>query len=472
MLQEFILSFNKNISLIEDPDKELVVLQSPNHKLTFKQVKTGFKTALKTLATNGATSLQLSHLVQDNDGVYEKLKFYHHLQKFSNLGWICYSVFADEFLIATALPVVSDYQLRVKDVTTHQKYMLSRFAYCHQVEGQLLLESPLSKAQVLLFDWRAAALIALLSRPHNYSALAAQISGIKQETTKQFISLLLSTQMLSEVQEDGITQEMETITLLQWEFHDLLFHTRSRKGRQANPYGASYRFLGQLAPLPAIKPRMSSDIIDLYKPDIKHLKSIDVSFTHVLEVRESIREYGEKPLTVKQLGEFLYRCARVRNIRRTEYGELSNRPYPGGGALYELELYIVVNICESLPSGLYHYISETHQLCKISGRTDHLEELLTDAWRSMGQQYIPQVLIIMAARFQRLAWKYESIAYATVLKNVGVLYQTMYLVATAMKLAPCGLGGGNSDLFAKAAGTDYYAETSVGEFALGSKRQK
>jgi SagB-type dehydrogenase family enzyme len=60
-------------------------------------------------------------------------------------------------------------------------------------------------------------------------------------------------------------------------------------------------------------------------------------------------------------------------------------------------------------------------------------------------------------------------AYALILKHVGVLYQTMYLAATAMSLAPCGIGCGDSDLFARAAGTDYYAETSVGEFLLGSK---
>ncbi len=60
-------------------------------------------------------------------------------------------------------------------------------------------------------------------------------------------------------------------------------------------------------------------------------------------------------------------------------------------------------------------------------------------------------------------------AYSIILKHVGVLYQTMYLVATAIDLAPCGLGVGNADLFATAAGTDYYAESSVGEFMLGSK---
>jgi SagB-type dehydrogenase family enzyme len=63
-----------------------------------------------------------------------------------------------------------------------------------------------------------------------------------------------------------------------------------------------------------------------------------------------------------------------------------------------------------------------------------------------------------------------AISYSALLKNVGVLYQTMYLVATAMNLAPCALGAGDSDLFARAVGLDYYAETSVGEFLLGSKR--
>jgi SagB-type dehydrogenase family enzyme len=93
--------------------------------------------------------------------------------------------------------------------------------------------------------------------------------------------------------------------------------------------------------------------------------------------------------------------------------------------------------------------------------------LQTALWSS-GGQCVPQVLIVLTARFARIMWKYQAMAYAAILKHVGVVYQTMYLVATAMGLAPCALGSGNSDLFAKAAGLDYYAETSVGEFMLGS----
>ena len=45
----------------------------------------------------------------------------------------------------------------------------------------------------------------------------------------------------------------------------------------------------------------------------------------------------------------------------------------------------------------------------------------------------------------------------------------MNLVADAMNLAGCAIGGGDSDVFSRALGADYHFTTSVGEFALGSR---
>jgi SagB-type dehydrogenase family enzyme len=98
-----------------------------------------------------------------------------------------------------------------------------------------------------------------------------------------------------------------------------------------------------------------------------------------------------------------------------------------------------------------------------------LEALLEDGRASAGLEVLPQVLIIFAARFQRTQHKYQSVAYSLILKDTGCLMQTMYLVATAMGLSPCALGGGHSDLFAELAQLDYFAETSVGEFILSSR---
>jgi SagB-type dehydrogenase family enzyme len=81
----------------------------------------------------------------------------------------------------------------------------------------------------------------------------------------------------------------------------------------------------------------------------------------------------------------------------------------------------------------------------------------------------PQVVLVIAARFGRVMWKYDAVAYSLVLKHVGVYMQTVYLVATAMDLAVCGVGGGDAADFATATGLDYYAQGSVGELVLGSR---
>ena len=115
---------------------------------------------------------------------------------------------------------------------------------------------------------------------------------------------------------------------------------------------------------------------------------------------------------------------------------------------------MTVDRCTGLASGIYHYDPVAHQLHRLVGRTASVERLLRDAQHAAALPSLPQVVIILASRFQRLSWKYRGMAYATTLKNVGVLYQTMYLVATAMGLAPCALGGGDSALFAEAVGAN------------------
>ena len=61
--------------------------------------------------------------------------------------------------------------------------------------------------------------------------------------------------------------------------------------------------------------------------------------------------------------------------------------------------------------------------------------MLVDATGATGGQVRPQVLLTVASRFARISWKYEGMAYATTLRNVGAFYQTLWLVATAMGIA-------------------------------------
>jgi oxazoline/thiazoline dehydrogenase len=97
--------------------------------------------------------------------------------------------------------------------------------------------------------------------------------------------------------------------------------------------------------------------------------------------------------------------------------------------------------------------------------------LIQDVWNSSARLDIPQVLLIITARFGRIFWKYHGIGYGLILKDMGILYQLFYLVATAMNLAPCAIGAGNSEHFGKIANLNKYEESSVGEFMLGSRKQ-
>jgi SagB-type dehydrogenase family enzyme len=103
----------------------------------------------------------------------------------------------------------------------------------------------------------------------------------------------------------------------------------------------------------------------------------------------------------------------------------------------------------------------------IRARTREFEALLMAAEFAMDVPAAPQILITIAARFGRISWKYSSLAYALILKDVGVLTQTLYLMATDMGLGGCAIGSTNIELFAKMTGIEFHVEGPVGQFALG-----
>src|SRR4029077_6260814 len=115
----------------------------------------------------------------------------------------------------------------------------------------------------------------------------------------------------------------------------------------------------------------------------------------------------------------------------------------------------------------YHYDAGGHALVPIDVREPEFEALLKSAEFAMGASAVPQILITIAARFGRVSWKYSSIAYSLILKDVGVLTQTFYMIATDMELGGCAIGSINIDLFPRITGIEFYVEGPVGQFAIG-----
>ena len=58
--------------------------------------------------------------------------------------------------------------------------------------------------------------------------------------------------------------------------------------------------------------------------------------------------------------------------------EYAARPYPAGGAAYELELYLAVHQCDGLARRIHHYDAGGHALMPISTGAPELEALLAE----------------------------------------------------------------------------------------------
>ncbi len=369
-------------------------------------------------------------------------------------------------------PQVPDYWPSVSKIGNSDTVVLSRFAYLRRRGKEMVLESPLAGALFRICDPEIAATLSKLSQPQKISRYRKE----RDFPGLELLGLLVDCQILFKLEGgkgDGLRPSEGGSELVLWDFHDLLFHTRSTEGRQANPLGGLYSYASVIAPLPAVRSPWPGKTIDLNGATPPSEPS---PFAQLLHARHSTRDFDdEHPITLAELAGLLQTAARIRALWTDETdmdGEgpevsYASRPYPGGGAAYELELYLTIANCEGLARGFYHYDAHKHALTPIEVGPRELEAQLSAAEIAMGASGVPQILITIAARFGRVSWKYSSLAYSLVLKDVGVLMQTLYLAATDIGLGGCALGTNNIDRFAGMTGLEIHVEGPVGQFALG-----
>jgi SagB-type dehydrogenase family enzyme len=370
-------------------------------------------------------------------------------------------------------PQIRDYAPRIPELNGNDTLVLSRFAFMRRRGTDMVLESPRSGALFRLCDTDIAATIAGLSEPQTIKRLRRKrgFPGF------ELLAMLVDCQMLFVFDpscDKGLRSSEGDSDLVLWDFHDLLFHARSTTGRHANPSGGVRAYTHLVDPLPAVRPAWPGRAIDLRGLAAPSSRAVSPMAT-ILRERHSTRSFDERrPITLAELSRFLDGAARIQSRDRLNYDddeepaiEIAARPYPSGGASYELELYLAVDKCEGLERGFYHYDAARHALTPIGVKMEQLDAMLVDAQHFMGASAAPQILITIAARFGRVSWKYSAFAYSLILKHVGVLMQTFYLMATEMELGACAIGAADIDLFAKMTGIEFHVEGSVGQIAIG-----
>ncbi len=96
-------------------------------------------------------------------------------------------------------------------------------------------------------------------------------------------------------------------------------------------------------------------------PRIVGVKSVEES----INTRRSHRDFIDKELTVDQLSQILWAAYGVTKPR-SDYPFLRGglRTAPSAGALYPLEIYVLVGKVNGIEPGLYRYVSQDHKIVR------------------------------------------------------------------------------------------------------------
>jgi SagB-type dehydrogenase family enzyme len=162
-----------------------------------------------------------------------------------------------------------------------------------------------------------------------------------------------------------------------------------------------------------------------------------VSVEAALQARQSVRDFTDASLTIEELGQVLWAAQGI-NRREIEWGAPPGRTAPSAGALYPLELYVVVGSVEGLPVGVYRYRPEEHDLAVV-GVGDHRSQLANVAVRQTWMRDAA-VMIVIAGVYARTTGKYGERGRKYVHMEVGHAAQNVYVQAAALGLGTTFVG--------------------------------
>jgi len=157
----------------------------------------------------------------------------------------------------------------------------------------------------------------------------------------------------------------------------------------------------------------------------------DVSLEETLLKRRSIRSYTGEGLTLQEVSQLLWAAQGITDPS-------GKRTAPSAGALYPLEVYIVVGDVEDIVKGVYKYEPQQHELVKVLAG----EQRKALAKAALDQQSVAQgaIDIVITAIYKRTTGKYGDRGVRYVHMEAGHAAQNVYLQAVALNLGTVSIG--------------------------------
>jgi len=229
----------------------------------------------------------------------------------------------------------------------------------------------------------------------------------------------------------------------------------------------------------------------LQDEEVKHVsvkltepEKLNVPIGPIIRSRRSVRDFSGKTVKITELSTLLYYCQGVSAIAditqdieggflgtRTLGPEYKNnlRNAPSGGALYPIDLYLIVNDVEKLDKGIYQYMPNSHSLRIVRKFQEKEISTLTESlavFNGIDSKKV-NVYIIFVYNIILNSRKYGDSAMVFALIETGEISQNIHLTATALGIGSCDIGGYKKQQFEKFICVDGLSKQMVSLLLIG-----
>ena len=196
--------------------------------------------------------------------------------------------------------------------------------------------------------------------------------------------------------------------------------------------------------------------------------SMEYSLEQVIRARAARRDYVDRTVSLDALSTFLHWSCGIRRYGQAyNSGAFPIRFTPSGGGLQPWEVYVIVNNVEQLAQGLYHYRAQSHALELL--QEGQMRGRMVELGFGVEFLHYASFICIVTCVPDRFFWKYGTRGYRTAHIDVGVLVQSMWYVATALKLRSLPVSGFSDDGVDEFLALDGQREFSMILFVVGAR---
>jgi len=175
-----------------------------------------------------------------------------------------------------------------------------------------------------------------------------------------------------------------------------------------------------------------------------HKTNGTISVERALEHRRSHRQFQNRDISAEQLSQILWAAYGITGSTNDPSTRGGLRTTPSAGALYPLEIYVVVGNVAGIEVGVYKYVSQEHKLTRTIDK-DIRSELATAAANQTAVRSAP-VTVVYSAVFSRIEERYGKRGLDRyVFMEIGHSAQNVYLQAETLGLGTCAIGAFDDD---------------------------